>query len=98
VAESWLLANTKTHSSPDFLGGNNQVLYHYFETLQVSNCHFLEGLEIMRPWQESCVEATFLPQNFLKMLEIMRLFFFGSLVVFSKKKTGRVFDSQEEKL
>ena len=42
-------------------------MYHYFETLKVSKCHFLEGLEIMRPWQESCVEATFLPQNFPKM-------------------------------
>ena len=67
----------ETHLSPDFLRRNNEVLYHYFETLRVSKCHFLKGLEIMRPWQESCVEATFLPKNFLKMLEIMRFFFFG---------------------
>jgi len=78
-------------SSPDFLRGNNEVLYHYFETLRVSKCHFLEGLEIMRPWQESCVEATFLPQNFLKMLEIMRLFFFWfSRSVFQKKNRSCV--------
>jgi len=57
----------ETHSSPDFLRGNNEVLYHYFETLRVSKYHFLKGLTILSPWQERGVEATFLPQNFLKM-------------------------------
>ena len=42
-------------------------MYHYFETLRVSKYHFLKGLTILRPWQERGVEATFLPQNFLKM-------------------------------